>query len=98
MSQLQIRINSDDKEKKALSQNDAESISRRSALQKMGYAAFASSTLFLLLNNPTKVYATSQPGGGQDPGDGFDFGTKSGEAEAPKEPDPWKDDSDPWKQ
>ncbi len=73
------------------------SISRRQALQKMGYAAFASSTLFLLLNNPTKVYASSEPGGGTDPGDGFEF--KSGEAENTNQSgDAWKrEEEDPWK-
>ena len=42
-------------------------ISRRAALQKMGYASFASSTMFLLLNNPTKVFASSPTE--DDPGD-----------------------------
>lgn len=51
-------------------------ISRRVAIRKMGYAAFAGSTMFLLLNNPTKVHAQSpdpdnpgDPGGGDFPGD-----------------------------
>jgi hypothetical protein len=44
-------------------------ISRREALRKIGYAAFAASTMFLLLNNPTKVYAQS-PG---DPDDDWDW-------------------------
>lgn len=76
-----------------------ESITRRKALQKMSYAAFASSTMFLLLNNPTKVYAaspTSEPGGGTGAGDGF---TKSGTATAPdNDKDDWNNDDDPWKQ
>jgi hypothetical protein len=54
-----------------------EKLTRREALQKMGYAAFASSTMLLLLNNPTKVHAQSpnnpgEPGGGWDTGDGTD--------------------------
>jgi len=73
-------------------------ISRRQALQKMGYAAFASSTMFVLLNNPTKVYAASPSD--PDPGDFFD---KSGESESSDDKntdnynDPWKQDDDPWK-
>ena len=42
-------------------------ISRREAIRKMGYAAFAASTMFLLLNNPTKVHAASPSD--DDPGD-----------------------------
>lgn len=70
-----------------------ENISRRKALQKMSYAAFASSTMFLLLNNPTKVYASSQPA---DPSDGL----KSGNAAPPDNntKDEWNSDEDPWKQ
>jgi hypothetical protein len=54
-----------------------EKLTRREALQKMGYAAFASSTMLLLLNNPTKVHAQSpgdpgDPGGGWEDGDGWD--------------------------
>lgn len=54
-----------------------EKLSRREALKKVGYAAFASSTLLLLLNNPTKVYAQSpgdpgNPGGGWEDGGGWD--------------------------
>ncbi len=72
-----------------------ENISRRQALQKMSYAAFASSTMFLLLNNPTKVYAASQQPGGSDPSDGY----KSGTATAPEnDKDDWNNDDDPWKQ
>ncbi len=48
---------------------EKEDISRREALKKMGYAAFAASTMFLLLNNPTKAYAQS-PG---DPGDDWEW-------------------------
>ncbi len=57
---------------KAVKKLDEETdISRRKAIKKMGYAAFAASTMFLLLNNPTKVHAQSpsdtdpgDPGGG----------------------------------
>lgn len=49
---------------------EQEGISRREAIKKIGYAAFATSTMFLLLNNPTKVYAQS-PGG--DPGDDWEW-------------------------
>ncbi len=58
-----------------------EVISRREALRKLGYAAFASSTMLFLLNNPTKVHASS-PG---DPGDDWDWGDKN---------DGWDDDWD----
>ena len=51
-----------------LQNNPGEGISRRTAIRKMGYAAFASSTMFLLLNNPTKVHAQS-PDNPEDPGD-----------------------------
>jgi hypothetical protein len=49
-----------------------EKLTRREALQKMGYAAFSSSTMLLLLNNPTKVHAQSpnnpgEPGGPEFP-------------------------------
>lgn len=44
-----------------------EGITRREAIRKMGYAAFAATTLFLLLNNPTKVHAQSP--GDDNPGD-----------------------------
>ena len=59
---------------KAVKKLDEETdISRRKAIKKMGYAAFAASTMFLLLNNPTKVHAQSpgddNPGG---PGDDWD--------------------------
>ncbi len=50
-------------------------ISRRTAIRKMGYAAFASSTMFLLLNNPTKVHAQS-PNDPGDPGGGWEWGNK----------------------
>jgi hypothetical protein len=64
-----------------LQDNPGEGISRRAAIRKMGYAAFASSTMFLLLNNPTKVHAQSFnnpedpgenpfPGGNKDHGNG----------------------------
>lgn len=43
-------------------------ISRRDAIRRMGYAAFASSTMFLLLNNPTKVHAQTSPDP-ENPGD-----------------------------
>jgi hypothetical protein len=64
-------------------------ITRRDALKKTGYAAFASSTLFLLLNNPTKVYAAS-PAPPPEPGP-FPSSTTSSSK------DKWNDDSDPWK-
>lgn len=68
-------------------------LTRREALGRMGYAAFASTTMFLLLNNPTKVHASSLP---SDPGDDpFPGGTKSGEAK--KTEDPWNNEDDPWK-
>ena len=55
--------------------NTEQGISRRTAIRKMGYAAFASSTMLLLLNNPTKAQVASptidNPG---DPAGGFDFG------------------------
>jgi hypothetical protein len=49
-------------------------ITRRQALSKMGYAAFASTTMLLLLNNPTKAHAQSvgNPGGPGGPGGGWD--------------------------
>jgi hypothetical protein len=47
-------------------------MSRREAIRKMGYAAFAASTMFLLLNNPTKAYAQSQNDPG-DPGDDWEW-------------------------
>ncbi len=34
-------------------------ITRKEAIRKAGYAAFSATTMMLLLNNPTKVYATS---------------------------------------
>jgi hypothetical protein len=46
---------------------DKEGITRRDAIRRMGYAAFAASTLFLLLNNPTKAHAQSP--GDDNPGD-----------------------------
>jgi len=56
--------------------DEKEGMSRREAIRKMGYAAFAASTMFLLLNNPTKLHAAS-PGegdpGGPPPGD-WDWG------------------------
>ena len=48
--------------------NTAPKITRREALKKTGYAAFASSTMLLLLNNPAKVFAAT--GGTTDPGNG----------------------------
>lgn len=47
-------------------------ISRREAIRKMGYAAFAASTMFLLLNNPTKVHAQSPPPADDDDWDGWE--------------------------
>lgn len=62
------------KEKTTSEKGSAEGkgMSRREALRKMSYAAFAASTLFLLLNNPTKVYAQSETDPG-DPGDDWDW-------------------------
>ncbi len=72
-------------------QGKEQEISRRQALQKMGYAAFASSTMFLLLNNPTKVFAMSD----NNPGDG------GGDDDFPFDPNDGGDksnsfDNDPW--
>lgn len=53
-----------------LKSKESKVVSRREALRKMGYAAFAASTLFLLLNNPTKAHAQS-PGS---PDDDWDWG------------------------
>lgn len=69
-------------------------ISRREALNKLGYAAFASSTMLLLLNNPTKAYAQS-PGGNPEFPDPFpeDKSTNT----KPASNDDWSDSDDPWK-
>jgi hypothetical protein len=48
---------------------EKDDITRRDALKKIGYAAFAATTMFLLLNNPTKAHAQS-PGG---PGDDWEW-------------------------
>ncbi|TVQ94541.1 MAG: hypothetical protein EA393_00785 [Bacteroidetes bacterium] len=69
-------MNNSEKNKKNLKPMEKDSISRRTAIRKMGYAAFASSTMFLLLNNPTKVHAQSEGSPGT-PGDGWDFGGKN---------------------
>ena len=61
-------------------------MSRREAIRKAGYAAFASSTMLLLLNNPTKVHANS-PG---DPGEDWDWGSSS------KSGDKKDDNDDDW--
>lgn len=99
-----------DKDIKRTEPGQESSITRREALQKMGYAAFASSTMFLLLNNPTKAYAAS-PNNPGNPGDDDPFGDGGGQNNSwgnqPLEentktrrefqgydPDPWKDD---WK-
>jgi len=88
----------DNKEKNKENIGAQDTISRRHALQKMGYAAFASSTMFLLLNNPTKVYASSEL-----PPDPEDGRTKSGAFGSDSQDgnnmsdDPWKQDDDPWK-
>jgi len=58
-------------------------MSRREAIRKTGYAAFATSTMFLLLNNPTKLHASS-PG---DPDSDWDWSSSS-------KSDDTKDDSD----
>lgn len=34
-------------------------ITRKEAIRKAGYAAFSATTMMLLLNNPTKVHASS---------------------------------------
>ena len=52
--------------------NTEQGISRRTAIRKMGYAAFASSTMLLLLNNPTKAQTNSEDPG--DAGEGWEFG------------------------
>lgn len=87
-----------EKDIKKTSSDEESNISRRKALQKMGYAAFASSTMFLLLNNPTKVYASSQEptDPGDDPGP-FGGGSGTGNKNNQQSNDPWKRDDDPWK-
>jgi hypothetical protein len=66
-------MNSKKKIKTSKELTEKEGMSRREAIRKMGYAAFAASTMFLLLNNPTKVHAASpsddDPGGPGDWGD-----------------------------
>lgn len=61
--------------------NTDQGISRRTAIRKMGYAAFASSTMLLLLNNPTKAQVASpsneNPG---DPAGDWDFGGKNNDS------------------
>ncbi len=85
------------KNKKDITLQGDESISRRQALSKMGYAAFASGTMLLLLNNPTRAQGNSEnPGGiGDDPFG--DNGNKSFDTQSQKPEDPWKHDEDPWK-
>ncbi len=63
-----------EKPKATITQENKEGITRRDALRKMGYAAFASSTMLLLLNNPTKVHAQSvnSPGAVGDDDGGWD--------------------------
>jgi len=68
-------MNNKEKTKAALQTETNDGISRRTAIRKMGYAAFASSTMFLLLNNPTKVHAQS-PNDPGDPGGGWNWGDK----------------------
>lgn len=84
-----------DQETKKAAQNKKEDITRRQALQKMGYAAFASSTMLLLLNNPTMAQSTSgdpgDPGGGGGPFDKINNDSQQ------KSNDPWANDNDPWK-
>jgi hypothetical protein len=48
---------------------EKDDITRREALKKLGYAAFAATTMFLLLNNPTKAHAQSP----EDPGDDWEW-------------------------
>jgi hypothetical protein len=48
---------------------EKDDITRRDALKKIGYAAFAATTMFLLLNNPTKAHAQSPT----DPGDDWEW-------------------------
>jgi len=43
---------------------ETKTVTRKEALKKLGYTALASTTVLLLLNNPTKVYALSIPGKG----------------------------------
>ena len=69
-------MNTSEKKKSNVQPIEKDGISRRSAIRKMGYAAFASSTMFLLLNNPTKVHAQSPTDPG-DPGGGWEFGSKN---------------------
>ncbi len=69
-------MNTSEKKKSNVQPIEKDGISRRSAIRKMGYAAFASSTMFLLLNNPTKVHAQSENNPGN-PGDDWDFGGKN---------------------
>lgn len=87
------------KEKPTLGQSDQSSISRRQAIREMGYAAFATSTMFLLLNNPTKANSTSLPGGGGEADEGFGGfgGDKSGNETQQQSNDPWLRDDDPWR-
>ncbi|MFW5708319.1 MAG: hypothetical protein ACOCX0_02270 [Bacteroidota bacterium] len=84
------------KEIRKANPEEKKEITRREALQKMGYAAFASSTMFLLLNNPTKVYANSEVIPEPDP-DPFNVGGGGGTKNNQQNDDPWKNDEDPWK-
>jgi hypothetical protein len=92
MMAAENQIKMDDKNK---SKENESLISRRDALKKAGYAAFASSTMFLLLNNPAKVYAASPP---PDPGDDPFPMDKSSNFSTPtkQKNDAWKDNDDPW--
>lgn len=77
--------------KKDVNNEENSAISRRKAIQKMGYAAFASSTMFLLLNNPTKVYAVSN----ESPG-GVDDGDPGWDNENSTKADPPQNNNDDW--
>ncbi|GEM_PF-438314 len=86
-----VNMNNNDKKISNNKPVEKENISRRDALRKIGYAAFASSTMLLLLNNPTKVHAqslsVSNPGG---PGGGWPDGNGGSEDNF----DTWDDDWD----
>lgn len=83
--------------KKKSTKKGEEEITRRQAIGKMGYAAFASTTLFVLLNNPTRADQQSpnspgNPGGDLNSGE-FDFGSDQNNTQ-----DEWgTGDNDDWK-
>ncbi len=66
-------MNKKDKIKDVSKSVKEEGMSRRDALRKIGYAAFASSTMLLLLNNSAKARQDSPGGpGGEFPWDDED--------------------------